>query len=164
VVALRFPLVRPHSESQPILAELSADPASMMRTGWSYLTAEDAAQAVLAGLTVPLAGANVIGLSTADTLLPVDTAQLLPTYAPDMLCRKTFHGREGWWTRRVPDDSLALLRVSPYIIGRRSVVTFAAPRTSQTRRCHDWLPGPPLGAGTQLLSGCSAVRDRRTRY
>ncbi|MET0134624.1 MAG: NAD(P)-dependent oxidoreductase [Kibdelosporangium sp.] len=93
VVALRFPLVKSLPELASIAAEV--DPASMMRTGWAYLTDSDAARAVTAALTAPLAGAHVIGLSAADTLLPMPTQSLVDTYAPGVACRRLFTGREA---------------------------------------------------------------------
>ena len=94
VVALRFPLVRARAELAEIAAEVAADPAGAMRTGWSYLLVADAARAVHAALVAPVTGAHVVGLSAADTLLAVPTRTLLDTYAPTVHRRRTFTGTE----------------------------------------------------------------------
>jgi nucleoside-diphosphate-sugar epimerase len=94
VVALRFPLVK----SLPVLLEeqrkAEADPESMVRTGWAYLTLTDALRAIEAALLTPLGGAHVIGLSAADTLLARPTARLLDEFAPEVPRLKAFAGRE----------------------------------------------------------------------
>ncbi|MFL6122674.1 NAD-dependent epimerase/dehydratase family protein [Actinophytocola sp.] len=94
VVALRFPLVKPRAELLEIAAEVAKDPAGAMRTGWSYLTVDDAARAVHAALVAPVTGAHVVGLAAADTLLAVPTQSLVDTYAPDVPCRRSFAGTE----------------------------------------------------------------------
>jgi nucleoside-diphosphate-sugar epimerase len=94
VVALRFPLVKSRQELVEIAAEVAVDPAGSMRTGWSYLTVADAARAIHAALVAPVTGAHVVGLSAADTLLPVPTQTLVDTYAPNVHCRRTFAGTE----------------------------------------------------------------------
>jgi nucleoside-diphosphate-sugar epimerase len=93
VVALRFPLVKPREELRRIGAEVARDPAGMMRTGWAYLTLDDAARAVLCALRAPLSGAHVIGVSAADTLLDPPTGELLDRYAPGVARRRRFAGR-----------------------------------------------------------------------
>jgi nucleoside-diphosphate-sugar epimerase len=93
VVALRFPLVRPRAGLLEIVS--STDPADMMRTGWSYLTDDDAARAIVAALHAPLTGAHVVGLSAEDTLLEPPTESLLDEYAPSVPRRKCFTGRES---------------------------------------------------------------------
>jgi nucleoside-diphosphate-sugar epimerase len=102
VVALRLPLVK----SLPVLrAErraAEADPASMVRTAWAYLTMSDATRAIEAALRAPLVGAHVIGLSAADTLLARPTGQLLDEFAPEVPRRRAFAGREA-----LVDTSLA---------------------------------------------------------
>lgn len=95
VVALRFPLVKSQAELRSFAASAAEDPASMMRTGWSYLTVDDAARAIEAALVAPLTGAHVVGLSAADTLLAEPTQSLVDTYARDVPCRRTFVGREA---------------------------------------------------------------------
>jgi nucleoside-diphosphate-sugar epimerase len=93
VVALRFPLVKSRAELLTIVEE--TDPADMMRTGWSYLTDDDAARAIIAALHAPLTGAHVIGLSAADTLLDEPTQSLVDKYAPGVPCQRKFVGRES---------------------------------------------------------------------
>ncbi|TDV57653.1 NAD-dependent epimerase/dehydratase family protein [Actinophytocola oryzae] len=92
VVALRFPLVRSRAELAGFAEKAAANPAEAMRTGWSYLTVDDAARAIMAALTAPLTGAHVVGLSAADTLLDVPTRELLDRYAPDVHCRQSVTG------------------------------------------------------------------------
>ncbi|MEU4237564.1 NAD(P)-dependent oxidoreductase [Actinoplanes sp. NPDC026619] len=92
VVALRFPLVKTPAELRAVAA---GEPAEMMRTGWAYLTVNDAARAVLAALRAPLIGSHVIGLSAATTLLDRPTTELLDTYAPEVPRRRAFTGREA---------------------------------------------------------------------
>jgi nucleoside-diphosphate-sugar epimerase len=93
VVALRFPLVKSRAELLTIAEE--TDPADMMRTGWSYLTDDDAARAIIAALHAPLTGAHVIGLSATDTLLAEPTQSLVDKYAPGVPCQRKFVGRES---------------------------------------------------------------------
>jgi nucleoside-diphosphate-sugar epimerase len=95
VVALRFPLVRSREDLVAFGAAVARDPEDMMRTGWAYLTVHDAARAILCALQAPLAGAHVVGLSAADTLLAVPTQQLVETFAPDVPCRRGFVGTES---------------------------------------------------------------------
>jgi nucleoside-diphosphate-sugar epimerase len=95
VVALRFPLVKPRQELRSIGAEVAREPTSMMRTGWAYLTLDDAARAVLYALRAPLPGAHVIGVSAADTLLDLPTEELLDRYAPGVARRRRFADREA---------------------------------------------------------------------
>ncbi|GAA5185274.1 NAD(P)-dependent oxidoreductase [Rugosimonospora acidiphila] len=95
VVALRFPLVKSPEELRSIGAETAQDPASMMRTGWAYLTVDDAARAVLCALRAPLPGAHVIGVSAADTLLDLPSEDLLDRYAPGVARRRRFADREA---------------------------------------------------------------------
>jgi nucleoside-diphosphate-sugar epimerase len=95
VVALRFPLVRSRAELRAFAATAAADPAGMLRTGWSYLTVDDAARAIEAALVAPLSGAHVVGLSAADTLLADPTQSLVDSHARGVPCRRTFTGREA---------------------------------------------------------------------
>ncbi|GAA2018477.1 NAD(P)-dependent oxidoreductase [Catenulispora yoronensis] len=110
VVALRFPLVKtlPVLRQEKRVAE--ADPKSMVRTGWAYLTMTDAVRAIEAALRAPLVGAHVIGLSAADTLLDRPTRRLLDEYAPDVPRRRPFDGNAP-----LIDTTLAehLLRFTP---------------------------------------------------
>ncbi|GAA1672681.1 NAD(P)-dependent oxidoreductase [Fodinicola feengrottensis] len=94
VVALRFPLVKPRTELINIAKSVARHPAQMMRTGWAYLTADDAARAIAAALVAQIKGAYVIGLSAQDTLLDMPTQQLVDTYAPRVPCRWPFTGTE----------------------------------------------------------------------
>ena len=94
VVAFRFPLVKEPEELRAIAAAVAGDPATMMRTGWSYLAVADAARAIGAALRASLTGAHVVGLSAADTILPIPTEELLDTYAPEVPRRRRFDGQE----------------------------------------------------------------------
>jgi len=94
VVAFRFPLVDTAEGLTRTAARLRDDPAGAVREGWSYLDLRDAARAVLAGLTAPVQGAHVLGLSAADTLLPVPTAEALARWAPRVPLRRAVHGHE----------------------------------------------------------------------
>jgi nucleoside-diphosphate-sugar epimerase len=95
VVAFRFPLVKEPAELRRTAADVARAPETMMRTGWSYLTLQDAAGAIDAALQTPVHGAHVIGLSAVDTLLPAATAELLNTYAAQVPRRRRFTGREA---------------------------------------------------------------------
>jgi nucleoside-diphosphate-sugar epimerase len=94
-VALRFPLVKSIAQLRTTGAEVADDPASMMRTGWAYLTVDDAARAVLHALRAPLSGAHVVGLSAVDTLLSRPPEELLDGYAPGVPRRRRFTGNEA---------------------------------------------------------------------
>jgi hypothetical protein len=83
------------SEMPGFRDEATADPAAGVRTGWSYLAAEDGAVAVWHALTADLAGAHVIGLSAADTLLTDPSDGLLDRYAPQVPRRRRFAGNEA---------------------------------------------------------------------
>jgi nucleoside-diphosphate-sugar epimerase len=95
VVALRFPLVKSRAELVATAATVDADPASMMRTGWAYLTVDDAARAILLAVQSPPPGANVIGLSAVDSLLDRPSEELLDSYAPGVPRRRRFSGTEA---------------------------------------------------------------------
>jgi nucleoside-diphosphate-sugar epimerase len=92
VIALRLPLVRPLAALPEFVTQAAANPAEMVRTGWAYLAAEDAAAAVWAALRVPVPGSHVIGLSAADTLLATPSEELLDRYAPGVPRRRRFAG------------------------------------------------------------------------
>lgn len=94
-VAFRFPLVKPRDWLTAFAAEVADDPIGMMRTGWAYLTVDDAARAILAALDADVTGAHVVGLSARDTLLAVPTQHLVDTYAPEVPCRREFTGTEA---------------------------------------------------------------------
>jgi nucleoside-diphosphate-sugar epimerase len=95
VVAFRFPLVKEPDELRRTAADVARAPETMMRTGWAYLTVQDAAEAIDAALRTPVHGAHVVGLSAVDTLLPAATAELLDTYAAQVPRRRRFTGREA---------------------------------------------------------------------
>ncbi|WP_420111276.1 NAD-dependent epimerase/dehydratase family protein [Pseudactinotalea sp.] len=92
VVALRFPLTSLPSQ---IRARTHPLRHRQIREGWSYLDRRDAARAVVHALVAPLTGAHVIGLSAADTFREEPTTDLLDQYAPGVLRRRAFMGREA---------------------------------------------------------------------
>lgn len=93
VVAFRFPLVKEADELLAVAADVARAPETMMRTGWAYLTVQDAARAVDAALRAPVHGAHVVGLSAVDTLLARPTEELLDGYAAGVPRRRRFSGR-----------------------------------------------------------------------
>jgi nucleoside-diphosphate-sugar epimerase len=95
VVAFRFPLVKEPEELRTIAAEVARAPETMMRTGWAYLTVQDAARAVGTALQASVRGAHVVGLSAIDTLLPTPTEELLDSYAAEVPRRHRFIDREA---------------------------------------------------------------------
>jgi nucleoside-diphosphate-sugar epimerase len=95
VVAFRFPLVKEPEELLAVARDMERAPETMMRTGWGYLTVQDAALAVDAALQAPVHGAHVVGLSAVDTLLTTPTEELLDSYAAGVPRRRRFSRREG---------------------------------------------------------------------
>jgi nucleoside-diphosphate-sugar epimerase len=94
VVAFRFPLVKEPDELRAIAAEVAKAPETMMRTGWAYLTVQDAARAIDTALRAPVVhGAHVVGLSAVDSLLPTPTEELLDSYAAGVPRHRRFSGR-----------------------------------------------------------------------
>ena len=93
VVAYRFPLVKEPDELRATAAAVASAPETMVRTGWAYLTVQDAARAIGAALRAPVHGAHVVGLSAVDTLLPMSTDELLDAYAADVPRHRRFSGR-----------------------------------------------------------------------
>jgi nucleoside-diphosphate-sugar epimerase len=95
VVAFRFPFVKEPDELRAAAADIARAPETMMRTGWAYLTVQDAARAIGTALRAPVHGAHVVSLSARDTLLPTPTEELLDAYAADVPRRRRFSGREA---------------------------------------------------------------------
>jgi nucleoside-diphosphate-sugar epimerase len=81
-VALRFPLVKDRETLRRSADSIEQDPASMAREGWAYLDIRDGVRAIELGLTAPLTGAHVVGLSAEDLLILRPAAELLRAYAP----------------------------------------------------------------------------------
>ena len=81
VVALRFPLVKDADTLRRAAESVEQDPASMAREGWAYLDLRDGVRAIEQALTVPLAGAHVVGVSADDLLINRPASELLRTYA-----------------------------------------------------------------------------------
>jgi len=109
VVAFRFPLVKEPDELRATAAEVAKAPETMMRTGWAYLTVQDAARAIGTALRAPaVRGAHVVGLSAVDTLLPTPTEELLDSYAAEVPRRRRFSGREALVDTRRARELLGL--------------------------------------------------------
>jgi nucleoside-diphosphate-sugar epimerase len=108
VVAFRFPLVKEPDELRAIAAEVAKSPEMMMRTGWAYLTVQDAACAIGAALQAPVRGAHVVGLSAIDTLLATPTEELLDSYAAEVPRLRRFSGREALIDTRRARELLGL--------------------------------------------------------
>ncbi|ACQ79169.1 NAD-dependent epimerase/dehydratase [Beutenbergia cavernae DSM 12333] len=97
VVAVRFPHVSTWEALRSHAARVAGAPGGgqEVREGWSYLDLRDAAAFVLAALTAPISGAHVVGASAPDTLLAVDSAELLDAHAPSVPRRRPIVGRES---------------------------------------------------------------------
>ncbi|KTS07985.1 NAD-dependent epimerase/dehydratase family protein [Microbacterium testaceum] len=95
VVALRFPLVKWPDVLRDAARDVQDDPARLAREGWAYLTMHDATRAVQRALDAEVVGAPVIPLSAADTLLPVDSAELVARYAPGTVLSRPVAGRDA---------------------------------------------------------------------
>lgn len=87
VVALRFPLVKDAETLRRTAESVAKDPASMAREGWAYLDLRDGVRAIVQGLTAPLTGAHVVGLSAGDLLIDRPAAELLHAFAPTVPLR-----------------------------------------------------------------------------
>jgi nucleoside-diphosphate-sugar epimerase len=87
IVAFRFPLVKHAPILRKSAAASAADPGRGVREGWSYLDTRDAARAIHLALTMPVSGAQVIGVSAPDTLIDRPTAELLAEFAPGVPIR-----------------------------------------------------------------------------
>lgn len=94
-VALRFPLVVAPEHLDDAIRHHAADPAETVREAWAWLDVRDAAEAVWCGLVAPFAGAHVVGLSAADTLMARPTEELLAEYAPGVELRRPMPGRSA---------------------------------------------------------------------
>jgi len=106
VVALRFPLVKWPDVLRDAAHDVEDDPARLAREGWAYLTMHDATRAVQRALDADVVGAPVIPLSAADTLLPVDSAELVARYAPGTVLSRPVSGREALVDTRAARDLL----------------------------------------------------------
>jgi nucleoside-diphosphate-sugar epimerase len=86
-VALRFPLVKDRETLRRTADSVELDPGSMAREGWAYLDIRDGVRAIEQGLTAPLTGSHVVGLSAEDLLIRRPAAELLHAYAPTVPLR-----------------------------------------------------------------------------
>ncbi|HXA62990.1 MAG TPA: NAD(P)-dependent oxidoreductase [Streptosporangiaceae bacterium] len=82
MVSLRFPFLGTGERLQHHLARVHADPAVERNALWGWLDTRDAARAVAAALTRPLAGHVVINVAAPDTTALVPTTELLHRYHP----------------------------------------------------------------------------------
>lgn len=94
VVALRFPYVAPAHKIADHGRELTDDPASGVREGWSYLDVRDAARVVELSLTKQISGAVPIFVAAETTAVPYATDELLDRFAPAVPRTRSFPGRE----------------------------------------------------------------------
>jgi nucleoside-diphosphate-sugar epimerase len=98
VLAYRFPRVA--TEDQQVLEyarTASAENAPLsraVREGWSYIFAEDAARAIVLGLSAPVAGAHPLFIVAPETYSSTPTEELLDRYAPDVPRLRHFDGNE----------------------------------------------------------------------
>lgn len=97
VLAIRFPFVRDDESLRSFAREVTDDAelVRLGREGWAYLDMRDAVTVIEAGLTQPFTGAHVVLATADDVLLDTPTAELLRRWAPDVPCRREFHGHDG---------------------------------------------------------------------
>ncbi len=97
VVAVRFPLVKPHGDLVSIAREQEQGSRlqALAREGYAYLDVRDAVTVVRAGLTRPVRGAHVVLVAADDILLTTPTEDLLDSHAPEVPRRRRFPGRAG---------------------------------------------------------------------
>ena len=89
--------------------ETATDPLSdwhRPRVLWSYVDIRDAAATCRLALTSPTVGARAYNVTAADTLAPLDTAELLETYAPTVRITRTMIGSETAWSLDRARDEL----------------------------------------------------------
>lgn len=92
VVSLRYPWVLDPEEIPGAAAGAGAQQA---REGWSYIDPQDAVDATILALTVPLTGAHIVGIAAETTYMPQDTEALLDAHLPGVPRRRPFPGRAG---------------------------------------------------------------------
>jgi nucleoside-diphosphate-sugar epimerase len=117
VVAFRFPLVKEPDLLRAMATEAARAPETSMRTGWAYLTVQDAASAIGTALRAPVRGAHVVGLSAVDTLLPTPTEELLDLYAAQVPRHRRFRGRTALVDTRRARELLGLAPGSSIYLG-----------------------------------------------
>lgn len=131
VVALRFPLAKWPEVLREAATEVAADPESMAREGWAYLTMADAARAVRVAIEADTSGVLVAGLSADDTLLGGATAELLARFAPDVPVQAPVVG----------DDALIDTSVAATVLGFRPAESI---HHGTARSRHDAWTAPTL--------------------
>jgi len=85
VIALRFPFVGTPEQVRQHAGHVDHQ---QIREGWSYLDLRDAVGVVYAGLSAPVAGAHVVGVSAPDTYRPEPSEDLLAEHAPGVPLRR----------------------------------------------------------------------------
>jgi nucleoside-diphosphate-sugar epimerase len=94
-VCLRFPFVGTGARLRDRLAEVHHDPAGNRRELWAWLDSRDAAAAVRAALTTPLAGHHVLNVAAPDTAAFLPTRDLLRTHHPTAEVRADLPAHTG---------------------------------------------------------------------
>lgn len=93
VTCLRLPFTAGTEGIEDKRILLLSDPDHSVREGWSYLHVDDAARAFHAAIETGEAGAAVMFVAAADTLLPWPTEEALDRYAPGVPRRRRIPGR-----------------------------------------------------------------------
>jgi hypothetical protein len=83
VVSLRFPFLGTGDRLRYHLSRVHADPGMDRRALWGWLDTRDAARAIAAALTRPLAGHVLLNVAAPDTTALIPTAELLRRYHPN---------------------------------------------------------------------------------
>ncbi|MFD0581505.1 NAD-dependent epimerase/dehydratase family protein [Dactylosporangium darangshiense] len=94
IVALRLPYTVGWPELEAMARTCRADPAAMAADSWSYLHADDAAEAVRLALTRPVAGFHPVFLAAPRTMDPRPTAELIAAHHPGAEVRRAVAGHD----------------------------------------------------------------------
>ena len=92
VVSLRFPFLGRGDRLRSHLAHVHEQPADGRRILWAWLDTRDAARAIEAALTRPLAGHHLINVVAPDTTALEPTAELLRRYHPSSALTQPLDG------------------------------------------------------------------------
>ena len=92
VISLRFPFLGSGDRLREHLARVHEQPADGQRILWAWLDTRDAARAIEAALTRPLAGHHVINVVAPDTTALEPTAELLRRYHPSSALTQPLDG------------------------------------------------------------------------
>ncbi|WP_432841120.1 NAD-dependent epimerase/dehydratase family protein [Dactylosporangium sp. CA-092794] len=93
IVALRFPFTAVPARLAEVAQKCARDPGTMAADSWSYLHADDAAEAVWLGLTRPVRGVHPLLLAAPETMSATPTEELIARYHPDTPLRRPIPGR-----------------------------------------------------------------------